>query len=291
MSPQHPVPYENLATVYYDRARDELNNGKNPTNSVQQSLSSSQKTLELGGDVFSTAYSIAGRALLVKAQYKILIGENPGDLFTQSFAKITKAMNSGSNEPLTLYTAMLNNHCIQADFEIDKKMDPSTAIENARKIYKKASSELHDSSLEIWNAKLEMLHAKWQIHKGQLADSSLNAANDSLQEALKQNSTDTFLFVTFAELMELKAESLQQKKQPMDDVVSGGLTFTKKALTINPKEADAFIVAGKLHAIAGQSELAKQSFEQAFAINSNLKRKYSPISESLIVSSSSANQK
>jgi len=291
VSPQHPVPYENLATVYYDRARDELNSGKNPSNSVQQSLSSAQKTLKLGGDAYPTSYSIAARALSVEAQYKVLMGENPADLLSQSNEKLLNSMKLGSNEPLTIYTALLNNYCIQADFEIDKNGNPSSAFENARKVYKKATSELHDSSLEIWNGKLEILNARWHIQKGQLAESSLNAANDSLQTALKRNSTDTFLFITFAELMELKAEWLHQKKQPLEDVVSQGMSFTKKALEINPKQAEAFIEEGKLHAIAGQSELAKKSFDQAFAINSNLKRKYILISESLIVSSSSANQK
>jgi serine/threonine protein kinase len=274
VSPKHPVPYENLATVYFDRARDELSNGMDPTNSVQQSLASSQKTLELGGDVYSTAYSIAGRALLVEAQYKILMGENPADLFTQSFAKITKAMTSGSNEPSTLYAAMINNYCIQADFKIDKNEDPSADLENARKIYKKAALELHDSSLEIWNGKLEILNAKWQIQKGQLAESSLNAAYNSLQNALKQKSSDTFLFITLAELMEVKADWLRRKNKPVDDVVSQGLSFAKKALEINPKQAEAFIEEGKLYTIAGQSDLAKKTFEQAFAINSNLQRKY-----------------
>jgi tetratricopeptide (TPR) repeat protein len=246
-----------------------------PTNSVQQSISSSQKTLELGGDVYATAYSIAGRALLVEAQYKILIGENPADLFTQSIAKITKALNSGSNEPQTLYTALLNNYWMQADSQIDKNVDPSAALENARKIYKKATSELHDNNLEIWNARLEILNAKWHIQKSQLAEWSLNAANDSLQKALKQTSKDPFLFVTVAELMEAKAGWLQRKHQPIDDTVSQGLSFTKRALEINPKQAEAFIEEGKLYAIAGKSDQAKQSFQQAFAINSNLKRKYS----------------
>ncbi|HEY7160520.1 MAG TPA: hypothetical protein VH815_04640, partial [Acidobacteriota bacterium] len=291
VSPKHPVPHENLSTVYYDRARDELNSGKNPWNSVQQSLSSAQKTIELGGDAYPTAYSIAGRALSVEAQYKALMGENPADLLSQSNEKLLNSMKLGSNEPLTVYTALLNNDCIQADFEIDKKGDPSAPLNNARKIYKKAASELHDSSLEIWNAKVEIFYAKWQIQKGQLAEPSLDAANEALQYALKQNSSDTFLFITFAELMELKAELLRQKKQRVDDVVSRGLSFTKKALSINPKEAEAFIFEGKLQAIGGESEPAKKSFDQAFVINSNLRRKYSPISESLIVSSSSANQK
>lgn len=291
VSPQHPVPYENLATVYYDRARDELNSGKNPWNSVQQSLSSAQKTLKLGGDAYPTSYSIAARALSVEAEYKVLMGENPAELLSQSTEKLLTSMKLGSNEPLTIYTALLNNDCIQADFEIDKNGNPTSALDDARKYYKKATSELHDSSLEIWNSKVSLFNAKWQIRKGQLAEPSLNAANDSLQSVLKQDSSDTFLFMTFAELMELKAKSLQHKKQPLEDVISQGLSFTKKALEINPKQAEAFIEEGKLYVIAGQSELAKKSFEQAFAINSNLKRKYSPISESLIASSSSANQK
>lgn len=290
VSPQHPVPYENLATVYYDRARDELNTGKNPWNSVQQSLSSAQKTLKLGGDAYPTSYSIAARALSVEAQYKVLMGENPADLLSQSTEKLLTSMKLGSNEPLTIYTALLNNYCIQADFEIDKNRNPSSTLENARKVYKKATSELQDSSLEIWNVRLEIFNAKWQIHKGQLAELSLNATDNSLQHALKENS-DTFLFVTLAELMEVKADWLHRRNQRVDDAISQGLSFSKRALEINPKQAEAFIEEGKLYTIAGQSDFAKQSFEKAFAINSNMKRKYSPISESLIVSSSSANQK
>ncbi|MCI0445373.1 protein kinase, partial [bacterium] len=110
VSPKHPVPYENLASTYYDRARDELNSGLNPTNSVQQSISNSQKTLELGGDAYGTSYGIAGRVLLVEAQYKILIGEDPGDLLQKSIEKTLQAMKLGSNDPLTLFTDLINDY-------------------------------------------------------------------------------------------------------------------------------------------------------------------------------------
>jgi eukaryotic-like serine/threonine-protein kinase len=274
VSPKHPVPYENLATVYYDRARDELNTGLNPWNSVQQSIASAEKTLELGGDAYPTAYSIAARALTTEAQYKVLMGESPDELIAQSNEKLLNSLKLGSNEPLTVYTALLNNYFTQADFEIDKKADPSAALQNARKIYQKAADELHDNSLEIWNGKLEILRAKWQIQNSQLADISWHAADDSLKNALKQNSEDTFLFITAAELMEVKAEWLNKKGEPFDGEFSRGLSYIEKALKINPKEAEALILQGKFYQLKNSQDLANQSFQKAFAINLNLKRKY-----------------
>ncbi len=273
VSPKHPVPYENLATVYYDRARDELNSGLNPANSVQQSVSSSKKTLELGGDAYPTAYSIAGRALLVEAQYKILIGEDPEDLLHQSIEKISQAMKLGSNEPLTLFTALINDYYTAADFEMNKKADPSIALGNAWKFYHQATSQLHDPQLDIWGGKLNVFNARWQMQKGRSPELNLNRADDLLQSALKRD-PDVDLFTTFADLMEIKAEWLQKKNQPFDAEFSEGLSFTKKALEINPKHSEAFIVEGKLYQLKNSVDLAKHSFEQAFAINSNLKRKY-----------------
>ncbi|MCI0445806.1 hypothetical protein L0152_21650, partial [bacterium] len=243
-------------------------------NSVQQSISNSQKTLELGGDAYATSYSIAGRALLVEAQYKILMGEDPGDLLPQSIEKTLQALKLGSNEPLTLFTDLINDYYTQAEFNIDKKVDASKAFENAWKFHHQATSQLHDAQLDIWASKLEILDAKWQTQKGRSPELSLSRANDLLQAALKQDPADADLFTTLAEFMEVKAEWLQKNNQPFDEEFSQGLSFTKKALQINPKLAEAFIVEGKLYRLKNSVDRARQSFEQAFAINSNLKKKY-----------------
>jgi hypothetical protein len=294
VSPKHPVPYENLATVYYDRARDELNNGMDPTTSVQRSISSADKTLELGGDAYPTAYSIAGRAISIEAQYKVLMGEDPGELLSQSIAKILKAMKLGSNEPLTLFTALINDYYTEANFDINRKGNPSAAFENAWKFHHQATSQLHDPALDTWDSKLQILDAKWQMQNGRSPELYLNKANDLLQSALKRDPHDADLFTITAELMELKAEWLQRKKQPFDDDVSKGLSYIRKAIEIDPKHAEAFVVEGKLYQLKNSADLAKHSFEQAFAINANLKRKYSqvyPTSESQDASSSSADRK
>jgi tetratricopeptide (TPR) repeat protein len=107
-----------------------------------------------------------------------------------------------------------------------------------------------------------------------LADISWHAADDSLKNALKQNSEDTFLFITAAELMEVKAEWLKKKGEPFDGEFSRGLSYIEKALKINPKEAEALILQGKFYQLKNSQDLANQSFQKAFAINLNLKRKY-----------------
>ena len=111
------------------------------------------------------------------------------------------------------------------------------------------------------------------MQKGRSPELNLNRADDLLQSALKRD-PDVDLFTTFADLMEIKAEWLQKKNQPFDAEFSEGLSFTKKALEINPKHSEAFIVEGKLYQLKNSVDLAKHSFEQAFTINSNLKRKY-----------------
>lgn len=291
LSPKHPAPFLNIATVYYDRARDELNSGLDPTNSVKQAIDNSEKSIELGGDAYATSYNIMGTAFLVGAQYKILMGHDPGNLFSKSIENTSRAIKTGSNEALACFTNLINNYCTQAEFQMDKGSNPSAVLENARKIYHQASSQLHDSGLDTSGSKIEILNAKWETQKGRTPELHLNKANDLLQGSLKRDPADAATFTALAELNEVKAEWLQRRKQSFDTEFTQGLSFAKNALQVNPKQAEAFIVEGKLYQLKDSADLAKQSFQKAFAINSNLKRKYSSTSGFPDASSSSANRK
>jgi eukaryotic-like serine/threonine-protein kinase len=284
VNPDDAYSYNNAGNSMLQKAIFKFNHGQDPNSDLQDALHYFDKAISKKPN-YANAFMNKGSAFRYLAVNAMSQGQDPRDAIQRGLDNFqsSKTINPDNAK---VFSRLGSLFCVQAEFESAHGRSPTKSIEKAREALLQALQISNsDAEIQVRAADIELLAAREEIRKNINLTKILDTANDYLQKALLLNPHLAEIFRANAESELLSIESLGLNKAQTEQHLEKGLSFCEKAISINPTMAEVWILKGKLlyqsSKLNGDSfreslvHEAKQAFDHAFSINSNLKLKYS----------------
>jgi len=248
LNPKHAFADGNLGNDYASIARYRMSCGQDPLEYFQLARKQYQDSLRLTPDD-SIDFANMGDALKDQARYEIWSGVNPGRTIREAMVCLETAIKSKPDFGI-LYTMMSGACLAGAHFDLEQQRSPQERLDRARADSRKgASLDPMSGSASRAVAEVELLEARWLLRRRLSPSTPLGRALERLQEAVKLEPNEAENFRAMGELHRLRAEwALGQKADSADAQaeISRGLDIVKRALSINPRDAEAAALEGEL---------------------------------------------
>jgi serine/threonine-protein kinase len=205
------------------------------------------------------------------AEQLMRLGEDPRDKLAQAIIACKQGIeydaraNGEGNDsigPLNLG----NGYLLQARWQLEHSMDPTTSLELARKELTRALAIDDDPEMRIGLAILGTLSGRWAQAHGRDPAQDFLAAESPLRKALLADEQNPKLVRALAEVLRWRAESLAQRKRPAAAPLREGLTLIARAEALNPDDAATLVIEGALQLVAART--APGTAERAAAMAS-----------------------
>ncbi len=271
------------ANAFEIKGEYESSIGLDPTVSLNNAVENYTKMLKLNSKEFG-AYASMGIAYRSQSKYLFFLGLDPEKTLAQSLENFQKAINL--IQAPVFYSWQSEAILIKALYELEKGSDPSATLEQALKSVNQAiEKNPNDYESYVNQAKIQLAKARWLIKKGESPEVAFNEAIKVVEKSIQLNIKSTEAYKTKTEICLYQTQwKLSQKKNPQVEIQKG-LESATKALAINSQLAEIIALKAALSLNEAKIETsqtkkqelidsAQKDLEQAFKINSLLKKQY-----------------
>jgi serine/threonine-protein kinase len=240
---------------------------------------------ELKGEHARLANDVIPYVYVNAARYAIATGADSSAALERATKALESALNADSKGEGSLENSMLL-HSAEARYAAMEGGDPEPSLRKAREICKRLGPMA--PIYRILCADVELIAVQWAMKTGKVRAADFSAASDWLLPILDK---DPFLYLMpsqkMAEILERRAAfRLERGESPAGDI-ERGLAMAERALTRNPRHAEALVARGGLYLVRAKSardpaakteaaRLARASFTEAFQRNPLLEREHGP---------------
>jgi hypothetical protein len=142
----------------------------------------------------------------------------------------------------------------RARYLLEQGRDPVPALREAREAFQRGvDAAPKDLGWRISRARAEVVGLRWTAKQRELTEESFQAARAPLLPMLDRERTDPDLYRTMAEIDEIEAAWLLDRKKSAVAAVAAGLAMAAKALALNPCMARALATRGALLLLRARS--------------------------------------
>jgi serine/threonine-protein kinase len=252
-----PEGFRNLAYSQVTHGLHVLFLGQDPRELIAQGIDNSLKALDKNpGD--GPAHLTLGLAYGGLAQWNILIGENPENLFESSIRSL--------EENIRLFPEDPSNHfhlarilMIRGASRLDQGLPADATLRAATKTLTLAAGLQKDSwELRQLRGNLALLKARMAIQGSGMPETHFAHGSSELLRSLELKPGNARTYLDLAELHLWRAQWLIDVNRPSGEVLEEGLRRAQKALEINPQLVWAWVVrAGLLELTAREATSAE----------------------------------
>jgi len=272
--PDSAAPLELLGDTLVARARHELAHGVDPGPSLDQAQAAYDTAFEQRPGIYTARFK-GGTPGLVAATHAWRTGRDPGPDLDRALAIFEEAIASSPGLG-AIYWHPPAAHALRARDALDRGHSPVMALDQGIVAIDRnlSANPIRTDSLRV-RADLELSRARWEMASGGDPAAAFSSAEESLSKALSTNPHDAASCLLRAESEYWRATRLVKLDGDPGDPVRRGLEWVDRALEIKPDLADALALRGRLQLMAAHSTagLARDAFEAALAIDSNLERR------------------
>ena len=133
--------------------------------------------------------------------------------------------------------------------------DPTPVLTRARALFRKsAAASPWDMDYRLDQTAVELLAIRWaQSQKGRAGVPNFISAFAPLSPLVEKERSNPAIYQALAELHEMGASFLLERRQPADQDLQQGLRFVDKALALNPHFARALATKSALHLLQARA--------------------------------------
>ncbi|MDC0741663.1 hypothetical protein [Polyangium mundeleinium] len=142
----------------------------------------------------------------------------------------------------------------QALYLLRQEKDPTKAIAVARGFFRKSSeASPWDVDYRVEQTRTETLALRWALANGKADSAMFDAAFAPLVPILAKERANPQVYEALAEVYELRAGWLLERKKNAENELAMGLVMANKALAIHPTLATALASKGALHLLRARA--------------------------------------
>ncbi len=219
VDPGSPVIYRNMGVVHGIRAEGCFRAGKDPRPDLEASVAAFRKAIELDPD-FIQAYNNIANALSLMALMQNDRGEDPRGSLEHAEASLAKAVGLNPNLP-DAWDERGTVRSLLASYHHDHGEDPRADIELALKHFQMAlDGNPAMPQAMVHQAEALLLKATHLRETGQDPWKTLEEAEKASRHSRKINGDYGEIVATFADILHLKAEILDERKRPFGPLLN-----------------------------------------------------------------------
>jgi serine/threonine-protein kinase len=252
IDPSFTFAYIHKALARYYMARHLADAGRSPEVEVSAALDAIAAARAKSPDS-SGATGMAVFTYILKAAHESDAGRDPKaslELAEQSARDVEK------HAPSTIMADELRGMLASARalHLLREGRDPEPELRDARLGLKRIVDEAPwDLDYQILRAQAEIIVARWALREGGALPAELDVATKRLSSMLDKERARPHLYQTLAEIHEIRAAWLADRRKSAGEEITRGLEMAEKALARNPHMATAHAVMGGLHLLAARA--------------------------------------
>ncbi len=275
----------NLGLAYFFLAAYEIEHGLDPTPNLKEAYRAYD--LPTANQDSPHAHTNKASVLLLEAEYKILLKQNPDINLKNAWEQTELALKNNPQLPYALVNSGYA-YVLRGQYELMMKKDAMSSIQEARKILKQAIgldptfSESHSLLAET-----ELLQVRQFILQNKSPATYLVAAKESAGKAIELNPLQSVGFRIRAEVDCWESDWLIRNNKPAANTIASGLQWIEKGKKQNPKDAEMIALEGVFHLLTSKQainnekaqedvEKALNCFQRAFQLNPLIQQHYEP---------------
>ncbi|MDI1433388.1 protein kinase domain-containing protein [Polyangium sorediatum] len=235
------------------RAEQLVDQGRSPAAVVEALLADVQAgaALNPAWQGFAEA-RVAAHGLM--ARYALASGADPRDALEKGALALSELRKKdGESDEAHTYRGLWA--MLEAQSRLQRKLDPSAALVEARSGYRAAVAAVPWTlSHALGLARVELLAARFAVSRRRGAGAMFEAARAPLLPWISDSVVDPEVHALLAESRALAAEWRAGLGEPAEDDVTQGLAMAGRALALNPRHARALVMRGRLLLVRGRAE-------------------------------------
>lgn len=221
-----------------------------------------------------------GMVVLYAALHDEMVGRDPGPRLERAIAAFRDehALRPGNPFPIGNVGHALT---YRAEWEVSQGRDPTGTVGEAREAVEAALEIQPDLYYALADAgRLSVVEARWRAGRegtpGADVEALLDAAADWTARAVDANADDTWTVRVHAEVALARAEMLPRSGRDVESWRRRAVERATRALELNPRNAEAFVVRASAHLLGSDSGTAPEAsadLRRALEINPSLERR------------------
>jgi serine/threonine-protein kinase len=273
----------NLTLLHVLQVDQALHYGGDPTATLASALVLAQEVIAIAADSH-TNQGLPGRVYQAQAEYEIATGEDPQASCDRALEANRRALavNPRYSEALS---RMAHIYWLLGRRAFEQGRSPGPMIEEASRWMERSRESSPDNPPLMVQARVALLQGRWRMAQGLSPEEAFARSRNVFEKALAQHPIDPDTHAALAEVEWRLAQWQRRQGHAAVQTVARGLGTVASALAVNPRNARAIAIRGALYleqahleAVNGRALQAKarESLDQAVAINRFLAREYGP---------------
>jgi len=274
MDPSFTLPATTKAYAHLRQAQYLVGRGHSPEAAVERAISAAAAVRERNKP---NAAGMSAWALVFRAHYACDSGQDPHDTLAQAEAFVREreelAKSASDGELMGLISLTRGRYLLR------QGKDPTPEIDAARAFFHEIVLEAPwDIDYRVDAARAEVLALRWALSRGDAGRALFERALASLSPVLDEERANPQVYEVLAEVHELWAGALLDKKKYAEKEIENGFVMANKALALDSGMAAALASKGGLKLLSARGSRdaeereklageAKELLEAAFVAN------------------------
>ncbi len=236
----------NLGNAHAVQGQYELTHGIDPRPTLAAATASYTRALEVQPG-YGPPQENRGAVLVMQAEYELQTGLDPLPILARAREDVQASLSFNPNDPFVHANLATIEHN-RALALLGRKLDPTEAVAEGRRASDRSLAlNPNDGEVLASRADLALVAARWARTRGRSPAPDLAAADRDLARALDINSQDPKTWIILAGAEQIRAEDALARGANADaanTAIAKGLNAARRALAINPKNAEAELQRG-----------------------------------------------
>jgi Tfp pilus assembly protein PilF len=247
--------YLRLSRIYGFLAKFQMDNGKNPEDSLSKSIEAADNAVKINSD--AEAHIALAGAYRFRSEYELYYGGDPRNSIARMIDNLLTAAKKDPHNP-QVFGDLGQAYLIRGEYQIDHGEDPGEALGLSLQYYKKAV-EIYPRSYGNFNSMANAYgyRADFELVHGIDPENSLQGAIRGYQKAIELNPKYTHAYNNLGTAFEARGKYEMSTGKDPSASFQEAVRLYRKTIELNPKYQHPYVNLAVTYRYLAEYEIMK----------------------------------